>query len=117
MPKPKRTSAGKTMLVTTSVSPDQQANELQRLTRKLVKRIQPSKGVRPGRPSDPSWIQYSKIPVSEETARLLELIAESVSTQERKISPMQVAAHLLEEQLKKYDALAATGTKKPRLSA
>ena len=42
-------------------------------------------------------VYYRKIPMSEETLERLEEIAESVSTDERKVSPMQVAAQLLED--------------------
>ncbi|WP_158231003.1 hypothetical protein [Rhodopirellula bahusiensis] len=40
--------------------------------------------------------------MSEETAELLQDLAIELSTAQRKISPMQVAAHLLEVQLKRY---------------
>ena len=40
--------------------------------------------------------------MSEETAGLLGDLARLLSSEDRKISPMQVAAHLLELQLSKY---------------
>jgi hypothetical protein len=70
-----------------------------RLAVVLSSRLEPIQGKRPGRPSDPSWVYYRKIPMSEETLERLEEIAESVSTADRKVSPMQVAAQLLEDGL------------------
>lgn len=70
-----------------------------RLSAVLAARLQPSQGKRPGRPSDPSWSQYAKVPISDDTMARLTQIAESVSTRERRISPMQVAAQILEEGL------------------
>lgn len=72
------------------------------LAKSLSSRLKPSKGARPGRPSDPTWNQHGKLPMSEETAELLQDLAIELSTAQRKISPMQVAAHLLEVQLKRY---------------
>ena len=69
----------------------------------LSARLEPIQGKRPGRPSDPSWVYYRKIPMSEETLERLEEIAESVSTDERKVSPMQVAAQLLEDGIEQMD--------------
>ncbi|TWU07827.1 hypothetical protein Pla52nx_001192 [Stieleria varia] len=40
--------------------------------------------------------------MSDETAKLLGDLASHLSSEDRKISPMQVAAHLLELQLRKY---------------
>ena len=77
-------------------------NALSRLSTSLKNRLQPSKGARPGRPSNPTWNQSGKLPMSEETVRLLNELANELSATDRKISPMQVAAHLLELQLRKY---------------
>src|SRR5262249_58009648 len=68
-----------------------------RLAHILHQRLTPSQGERPGRPTDASWVHRPKVPMSEVTYRILAEIAESMSTPERKVSPMQVAAHLLEE--------------------
>lgn len=73
-----------------------------RLAKSLKSRLRPSEGARPGRPSDPTWNQSGKLPMSEETVKLLNDLANELSADDRKISPMQVAAHLLEVQLKKY---------------
>ena len=36
-----------------------------RLGEILAERLQPSRGRRPGRPSDPSWVAQGKVPMSE----------------------------------------------------
>lgn len=71
------------------------------LTAELCSRLEPIQGKRPGRPSDPSWVYSRKVPMSEETLERLEEIASTVSTHERKVSPMQVAAQLLEKGLER----------------
>ena len=77
---------------------------MSRLATVLSSRLEPIQGKRPGRPSDPSWVYYRKIPMSEETLERLEEIAESVSTDERKVSPMQVAAQLLEDGVERIES-------------
>jgi CubicO group peptidase (beta-lactamase class C family) len=49
----------------------------------------------------PSWVLQRKVPMSAETLERLTKIAESISTEDRKVSPMQVAAQLLEESLRR----------------
>lgn len=95
-----------------SNSTSSQPSCLDRLSKSLKCRLQPSEGARPGRPSDPTWNQYGKLPMSDETAQLLGDLASHLSSEDRKISPMQVAAHLLELQLKKYSVsdLKSNGT-------
>jgi hypothetical protein len=68
-----------------------------RLVRLMQRRLTPGSGERPGRPTDLTWDARPKVPMSEATRRRLAEIAEAVSTPERKVSPMQVAAQLLEE--------------------
>lgn len=63
----------------------------------LQARLQPGHGQRPGRPTDASWVHHPKVPMSAVTQAKLEKLAELASTPERKVSPMQVAAQLLEE--------------------
>ena len=67
-----------------------------RLVDALHKRLMPSTGLRPGRPTDPTWVKHPKVPMSAETVTRLETLAAGLSTPERKVSPMQVAALLLE---------------------
>lgn len=71
-----------------------------RLAGILRARLQPSRGQRPGRPTDPSWVLHPKVPMSEETMRRLTELADRISTPQRKVSPMQIAAQLLEDSLK-----------------
>jgi hypothetical protein len=75
-----------------------------RLSRILQARLEPSRGQRPGRPTDSSWTRHPKIPMSELVERKLTQLAKQVSTAERRVSPMQVAAQLLE------DAVLRVGT-------
>ena len=70
-----------------------------RLARIMQERLTPSRGERPGRPTNPAWVTRCKVPMSDATVRRLTELAEEMSTAERKVSPMQVAAQLLEEAL------------------
>ena len=63
----------------------------------LRERLEPGQGKRPGRPTDPAWVRHPKIPMSLDTEQRLARIAEKASQGGRKVSPMQVAAQLLEE--------------------
>ena len=67
-----------------------------RLAAALRERLVASAGRRPGRPTDPAWTQHPKVPMSDKTLERLELLSRKLSTPDRRISPMQVAAHLLE---------------------
>ncbi len=70
---------------------------LDELGKQLRSRLAPGQGERPGRPSDPNWTIHRKLPMNEETLAALERLAESLSTEERRVSPMQVAALLVEQ--------------------
>ena len=72
-----------------------------RLARILQQRLTPSQGERPGRPTDPSWVIRPKVPMSKATAHKLADIAEAMTTPQRRVSPMQVAAQLLEEAVRR----------------
>jgi hypothetical protein len=71
--------------------------DLASLGERLRSRLAPGQGERPGRPSDPSWTIQRKLPMSEGTLELLEQLAGALSTERRRVSPMQVAALLVEE--------------------
>ena len=73
---------------------------LSKLGCRLRSRLAPGQGERPGRPSDPSWTVQRKLSMSEETLAMLEQLAEALSTSERRVSPMQVAALLVEDAAK-----------------
>lgn len=68
-----------------------------RLAHIMHQRLTPGQGERPGRPTDSTWESRPKVPMSEATRQRLVEIAEAMSTPERRVSPMQVAAQLLEE--------------------
>jgi hypothetical protein len=74
-----------------------ESNPLEELGQRLRSRLAPGQGERPGRPSDPTWTVQRKLSMNEETLVTLERIAESLSTDERRVSPMQVAALLVED--------------------
>ena len=63
----------------------------------LQTRLEPSQGLRAGRPTDPTWVEHPKVPMSTATAQKLAHLADRASMSGRKISPMQLAAQLLED--------------------
>jgi len=75
------------------------AARLARVIETLQGRLVPGQGIRAGRPSDASWVRHPRVPMSDETQRRLSLLAARASTGGRKVSPMQVAAQILEEAL------------------
>jgi hypothetical protein len=75
------------------------AARLARLIEGLQARLVPGQGRRAGRPSDPRWVRHPKVPMSEATEQRLVRLAERASTGGRKISPMQLAAQILEDAL------------------
>jgi hypothetical protein len=74
-----------------------------RLAHVLHARLTPSQGERPGRPSDASWVVRPKIPMSRATQTKLKKLAKRVSSDGRRVSPMQVAAHILEDAIAQVD--------------
>jgi len=74
-----------------------------RLAHLMHQRLTPSQGQRPGRPTDSTWQDRPKVPMSEATQRRLAEIAEQMSTPRRRVSPMQVAAQLLEEAVRSVE--------------
>lgn len=73
------------------------AARLAQIIASLPERLEPGKGRRPGRPTDSTWVHHPKVPMSEATVRTLARLAELASAPGRRVSPMQVAAQLLEE--------------------
>jgi hypothetical protein len=73
-----------------------------KLGKTLRERLEPGHGKRPGRPSNPRWSKRSKVPLAAETEERLERLAHLLSDEHRKISPMQVAAQILEEGTASY---------------
>jgi hypothetical protein len=70
-----------------------------RLAAVLSERLQPTPA--DSCHSNVRWILNRKVPMSRETEDRLIMLAEQLSTPERRISPMQLAAQLLEESLRK----------------
>jgi hypothetical protein len=75
------------------------AARLARIVETMQARLEPGRGRRPGRPTDASWVLHPKVPMSEVTRQRLAMLAEQSSTEGRKVSPMQLAARILEEAL------------------
>ncbi len=73
-----------------------------KLAQTLRERLEPGRGKRPGRPSNPRWSKRSKVPLAAETEERLEQLARLLSDEHRKVSPMQVAAQILEEGTASY---------------
>ncbi len=65
----------------------------------LRAKLKPGQGRRPGRPTNSQWVLSPKVPMSPATKTKLEQLAERVSSPERRISPMQLAAQLLEDEI------------------
>jgi len=61
----------------------------------IQSRLEPGQGLRPGRPTDANWVR----PMSDATRQRLTSLAEQSSNGGRKVSPMQIAARILEEAL------------------
>lgn len=72
-------------------------DQLKALGERLRQRLEPGRGERPGRPSDPSWTLQRKLSMNEKTLALLQRAADAVSNNERRVSPMQIAALLIED--------------------
>jgi hypothetical protein len=75
------------------------AARLAKCVESLQGRLMPGQGKRAGRPSDASWVRHPKVPMSEGTQRRLLRLAERASASGRKVSPMQIAAQILEDAL------------------
>ena len=70
----------------------------------LQRSLTPSQGKRPGRPTKSEWSRRPKVPMTAETEQRLADLAKKASTPTRRISPMQLAARLLEEALARLPA-------------
>src|SRR5271154_3880925 len=75
------------------------AGRLAHIIEAIQARLVPGQGLRPGRPTDASWIRHPKVPMSDATRQRLARLAEESSTGRRKVSPMQIAAQILEDAL------------------
>jgi hypothetical protein len=77
------------------------------LANTLRERLEPSVGKRTGRPSNPAWSKRPKVPMAPETEERLKELANLLSEEDRQISPMQVAAMILEQATASYFLPAA----------
>jgi hypothetical protein len=75
------------------------AARLSQIVETLHNRLVPSQGIRAGRPTDVSWERHPKVPMSQATEQRLVRLAARASDGNRKVSPMQIAAQLLENAL------------------
>ena len=73
------------------------AARLAAIVERLQTRLTPSRGKRPGRPTDVNWVHRPKIPMSKATEQRLTRLAQRISDRSRKVSAMQLAAQLLED--------------------
>jgi len=69
------------------------------LMESIHRQLQPRRGSKRGRPSNPDWTIRRQVPFSEETWARLHDYAAAFSTAERRVSPAQVAAALLDQLL------------------
>lgn len=68
-----------------------------RMAKLLQERLQPGQGKRLGRPGVANWTRRPKVPMSEATEQRLAELAEMFSREQKhRVTPMQVAAQLLE---------------------
>ncbi|HSL83284.1 MAG TPA: hypothetical protein VLF66_10950 [Thermoanaerobaculia bacterium] len=70
----------------------------------LRQRLEPGAGKRPGRPTNPRWTRRPKVPMAPQTEARLRELADMLSDERRKVSPMQVAAEILERATASYFA-------------
>lgn len=82
------------------------------LAKTLQERLEPSIGKRPGRPSNQAWSKRPKVPMAPETEQRLKELASLLSAGERRVSPMQVAALILEQATASYFQPAASSKRK-----
>ena len=80
----------------------------------LQERLEPSVGKRPGRPGNPAWSKRPKVPMAPETEQRLKELAHLLSEGERQVSPMQVAALILEQAIASYFPLAGPSKQRRR---
>lgn len=85
-----------------------------KLAETLRERLEPSVGKRPGRPSNPAWSKRPKVPMAPETEQRLKELANLLSAGERQVSPMQVAALILEQATASYFRAAPPRKQKHR---
>jgi hypothetical protein len=74
------------------------------LAAELAERLQPGRGARAGRPTDPEWTVRRLVGFRRETWQRLRQLAANASTPQRQVSPAQVAAMLVESGVERLRA-------------
>ena len=74
------------------------------LAKTMRDRLEPGRRKRRGRPSNRRWTKRSKVPMAVESEARLKRLARMLSDEDRQVTPMQVAAQLLEETTATYFA-------------
>lgn len=83
-----------------------------RLAQLMHEQLAPSTGKRPGRPTNDRWTEQRKVPMSEKTLTTLQQLSARLSSDKRKVSPMQLAAQLLEQSVVQIVAGSATKSRR-----
>ena len=66
------------------------AARLARIVATVEARLEPGQRIRPGRPTDASWVLHPTVPMSDDTKRRLARLAEQSRADGRKVSPMPI---------------------------
>jgi hypothetical protein len=80
------------------------AYRLAEVVARLQDRLRPDEVNRTSRPRVVEWVQHRQLPMSDETYSKLEQLAVKASIGDRRISPMQLAAQMLEEAIARYSS-------------
>lgn len=72
------------------------AARIAQIVDQLQARLKPGQGLRAGRPTVSTWERHPKVPMSRSTEQRLIRLAEKAGATGRKVSPMQIAAQILE---------------------
>lgn len=80
------------------------AARLAKVVAELQQQLHPGQGKRPGRPTNPNWVVALKVPMSSEVEAKLSGYAAKASVEGRRVSKMQLAAHLLEEAVMRLES-------------
>src|ERR1700693_4252747 len=73
------------------------AARLAHIVETIQARLEPGQGLRSCRPTDAIWVRHPKVPMSDATRQQLARLAEQSSTGGHKVSPMHIAAQILED--------------------
>ncbi len=77
---------------------------MSRLAAILKERLAPGTGTPSGKATSVRWVVRARVPMTRETEDRLIVLAEQLSTPQRRVTPTELAAQLLEETLRKLAA-------------